>query len=167
MHASTFYLEHYQPHNHCSPKLPSSLCRFPGTGGLRSPTIYSSLFQGHFCAIMKWGPDQLYSLSSLLLIAVPEAVPEERGEHEFHPTLALQGRVPQTNNWNTRELSQAHRCLKDLYIALLWLQQGSSENDGRSDVYDRSEFKVISSCCYNNCCRTNCSHFYLYLPEYT
>ena len=49
-------------------------------------------------------------------------------------------------------------------------EQGSSENDGRSDVYDRSEFKVISNCCYNNCCRTNCSHFtrvYLNLPEFT
>ena len=46
-------------------------------------------------------------------------------------------------------------------------KQGSSENDGRSDVYDRSEFKVISNCSYNNCCRTNCSHFYLYLPEHT
>ena len=46
-------------------------------------------------------------------------------------------------------------------------KQGSSENDGRSDVTDCSEFMVISNCCYNNCCRTNCSHFYLYLPEYT
>ena len=25
------------------------------------------------------------------------------------------------------------------------IKQGSSENDGRSDVYDRSEFKVISN----------------------
>ena len=51
--------------------------------------------------------------------------------------------------------------------AIKHLKQGSSENDGRSDVIDRSEFMVISNCCYNNCCRTNCSHFYLYLPEYT
>ena len=49
-------------------------------------------------------------------------------------------------------------------------EQGSSENDGRSDVYDCSEFKVISNCCYNNCCHTNCSHFtciYLNLPKFT
>ena len=49
-------------------------------------------------------------------------------------------------------------------------KQGSSENDGRSDVYDHSEFKVISTCCYNNCCRTNCGHFtciYLNLPDVT
>ena len=49
-------------------------------------------------------------------------------------------------------------------------KQGSSENDGRSDVFDRSEFKVISNCCYNNCCRTNCSSFtcvYLNLSEFT
>ena len=54
-------------------------------------------------------------------------------------------------------------------------KQGSSENDDRSDVYDHSEFKVISNCCYNNCCRTHCGHFtcipkftwtYLNLPEY-
>ena len=30
-----------------------------------------------------------------------------------------------------------------------WLvKQESSENDGRSDVYDRSEFKVVSNCSY-------------------
>ena len=27
------------------------------------------------------------------------------------------------------------------------LKQGSSENDGRSDVYDRLYLKVISNCC--------------------
>ena len=50
------------------------------------------------------------------------------------------------------------------------VKQGSSENDGRSDVYDRLEFMVISNCCYNNCCRTNCVHVtcnYLYLHELT
>ena len=26
---------------------------------------------------------------------------------------------------------------------MTWERQGSSENDGRSDVYDHSEFKVI------------------------
>ena len=40
------------------------------------------------------------------------------------------------------------------------LLQGSSENDGRSDVYDCLELKVTSNCCYNKCCRTN-------LPEFT
>ena len=52
-------------------------------------------------------------------------------------------------------------------------KQGSSENDGRSDVYYCSEFKVISNYCYNNCCCTNCSDFtwfyliYLNLPKFT
>ena len=49
-------------------------------------------------------------------------------------------------------------------------EQGSSENDGRSDVYDRLEFKVISNCCNNNCFCTNCRHFiwvYLNLSEFT
>ena len=35
------------------------------------------------------------------------------------------------------------------------LKKGSSENDARSDVYDCSEFKVVSNCCYPNCCCTN------------
>ena len=39
------------------------------------------------------------------------------------------------------------------------LKQGSSENDGRSDVYDRSEFKVVSNCCYSNCGHANCGNF--------
>ena len=61
-------------------------------------------------------------------------------------------------------------------------QQGSSENDGRSKVYGRLKFKIVSSCCYPNCSRTNCGHFvnlgnlpkffwtswiYLNLPEFT
>ena len=49
-------------------------------------------------------------------------------------------------------------------------EQESKENDGRSNVYDCSEFQVISNCCYNNCWSTNCIHFiciYLSLPEYT
>ena len=58
-----------------------------------------------------------------------------------------------------------------LHCTLNTLQkQGSSENDGISDVYDRSEFKVISNCCYTNCCRTNFGYFtcnYLNLPEFT
>ena len=62
-------------------------------------------------------------------------------------------------------------------------KQGSSENDGRSDVYDHLEFKIVSNCCYLNCSRTNCGHFvnlgnlpkhtwiylnfFLNLPEFT
>ena len=38
-------------------------------------------------------------------------------------------------------------------------KQGSSENDGRSNVYNRSELKVISNCYYTNCCRTTCGNF--------
>ena len=38
-------------------------------------------------------------------------------------------------------------------------KQGSSENDGRSDVNNRLEFKIVSYCCYPKCCRTNCGHF--------
>ena len=50
------------------------------------------------------------------------------------------------------------------YFIWVHQQQGSSENDGRSNVYDRLEFMVISNCCYNNCCCTNCSHFtWIYL----
>ena len=47
--------------------------------------------------------------------------------------------------------------------------QGSSENDGRSDVYDHLEFKIVSNCCYPNCSRTYCGHFVNLgdLPEYT
>ena len=62
---------------------------------------------------------------------------------------------------------------KNLFFNIRWSppsKQGSSENYGRSNVYDRSEFKVTSNCCYNNCCRTNCGHFtfiYLYLPKFS
>ena len=38
-------------------------------------------------------------------------------------------------------------------------KQGSSENDWRSDLYDCLEFKIVSNCCYPNCCRTNCGNF--------
>ena len=31
--------------------------------------------------------------------------------------------------------------------------------NGRSDVFYRSEFKVVFNCCYPNCCRTNCGRF--------
>ena len=64
-----------------------------------------------------------------------------------------------------------------LILSNFTIKQGSSENDGRSDVYDHSEFKVISNWCYTNCCRNNCGHFtciylnftwiYLYLPKFT
>ena len=39
------------------------------------------------------------------------------------------------------------------------LKQGSSENDGRSDVYDRLNIKIVANCCYPNCSHTNCGHF--------
>ena len=39
------------------------------------------------------------------------------------------------------------------------MEQGFSENDGRSDVYDLLEFKIVSNCCYVNCCQTKCNHF--------
>ena len=48
--------------------------------------------------------------------------------------------------------------LIDERVANVW-KQGSSENDGWSDVYDHLEFKIISNCCYPNCCPTNCSNF--------
>ena len=60
------------------------------------------------------------------------------------------------------------------------LKQGSSENDGRSDVYDCSEFKIVSNCGYPNRSRTYFGNFanlgnipeytariYLNLPEFT
>ena len=37
-------------------------------------------------------------------------------------------------------------------------KQGSSENDGRSDVHYCSEFKVFSNCSYTNCCYPNFCH---------
>ena len=49
--------------------------------------------------------------------------------------------------------------LQELEEGLRQNKQGSLENDGRSNVYDHSEFKVISSCCHTNCCRTKCGHF--------
>ena len=50
---------------------------------------------------------------------------------------------------------------EDVYtsISLFIYEQGSSENDGRSDVNDHLELRNVSNCCYPNCCRTNCSHF--------
>ena len=33
------------------------------------------------------------------------------------------------------------------------------EKDGRSDVCDCSELKVISNRCYNICCCANCGYF--------
>ena len=50
-----------------------------------------------------------------------------------------------------------------------FIEQGSSENDGRSDVYDHLELKIVSYCCYPNCSHTNCGHFVNLgnLPEYT
>ena len=47
---------------------------------------------------------------------------------------------------------------------------GAQENDGGSDVYDCSEFKVVSNCCYTNCCCTNFGNFTgidWNLPEFT
>ena len=32
-------------------------------------------------------------------------------------------------------------------------------DDGSLDVIDHSEFKIVSNCCYPNCCRTNCGNF--------
>ena len=52
-----------------------------------------------------------------------------------------------------------HLITRQLLSQCVWLKQGSSENDGRSDVYDRSEFKVVSYWCYPNCGRANCGHF--------
>ena len=37
--------------------------------------------------------------------------------------------------------------------------QGSSDNDVRSNVYDRTEFMIVSNCCYLNCCFAKCVHF--------
>ena len=34
------------------------------------------------------------------------------------------------------------------------LKKGSSENDRRSNVYDRLEFKIVFNCCYPNYCCT-------------
>ena len=51
-----------------------SLCRFSGTGGLRSPTMCSLLCQRQSRALMKWGADQLCTLSSRCLLTVSEAV---------------------------------------------------------------------------------------------
>ena len=47
---------------------------------------------------------------------------------------------------------------KDFHFTIL-VQQGSSENDGRSDVNDRFGFKIVSNCCYPNSSHTNCGHF--------
>ena len=51
-----------------------SLCRSPGTGQIRSPKGCSSLFQRQSCPRIKGGADQLWSLISVLLLAVLEAV---------------------------------------------------------------------------------------------
>ena len=54
-----------------------------------------------------------------------------------------------------------------LQTALSFIKQGSSENDVRSDVYDRSDFKVIFNCCYNQQLLSHqLQSFYLYLPEF-
>ena len=52
-----------------------SLRRSPGTEGIRSPILGSSLLlQRQSCPIMKGGENQLGSLSSVLFLGVPEAV---------------------------------------------------------------------------------------------
>ena len=40
----------------------------------------------------------------------------------------------------------------------LWNEQGSSEANGRSDDSDQLEIKVVSSCCYPNCCLATYGH---------
>ena len=85
-------------------------------------------------------------------------------QYFFSLSSGLQG-LPQVKV--NREVGVVWLLSSSIFVDKFLLQQGSSENDGRSEIYDRSEFKVISNCCYNNCCCTNCSHFYLYLPEYT
>ena len=51
-----------------------SLCRSPGTRGIRSPKWCSSLFQRQFGPRIKGGVDQLCRVSSVFLLTVPEAV---------------------------------------------------------------------------------------------
>ena len=52
-------------------------------------------------------------------------------------------------------LSYQTLCSQGCSTNSLVMKQGSSENDGRSNVYDRSEFKVIYNWCYPNCCLVN------------
>ena len=68
-----------------------------GQGGLDHQKKFSSLFQRQSCAIMKGGADQVGSLSSVLLLAVPEAVlSHKKGESvPPGPSIARPCRVPQ------------------------------------------------------------------------
>ena len=66
--------------------------RFPWTWGYGSPTLCFSLFQRQFCPIMEGGADQLCSLSSVLLLGVPEAVSshkERRSRSSDKPILCV------------------------------------------------------------------------------
>ena len=49
--------------------------------------------------------------------------------------------------------------IKIFYGRVPFNKQGSVENDGRSNIDDRSEFKIVSDCCYLNCCHADCGNF--------
>ena len=86
------------------------------------------------------------------------------GEHVIDNTHIKQ--IKSFRNINMFALKKVHyvkmnlplRFLELKIILVLFREQGSSKNDGRSDVYDRSELLVISSCCYTNCCYPICCH---------
>ena len=62
-------------------------------------------------------------------------------------------------NWLTRRIDRIHVARISWHSLLdRKLKQWLSENDGRSNVNDCSEFKTVSNWCYPNCCSINCGH---------
>ena len=75
---------------------------------------------------------------------VPGACMSREGRHDT-------GEKCSCNNVKRAPKSSKMFCLyQNPKQVLNKFKQGSSENDGRSDVYDRSDFKVISNCCYQS-----------------
>ena len=76
------------------------------------------------------------------------------------------------NNWCKEKLKHTSTIWcrgPNKYTSWNTIQQGYSENDGRSDVYDRSEFKVISNCCKTPTAvsPTDFAPIAVILPEFT
>ena len=79
----------------------------------------------------------------------PRLLPASCGSGSFHALLAS----------SYKEYTGYYYHLNGNDHTPSYIQQGSSDKDGRSNVYGCSEIKIVSNCCYPNSCRTNCSHF--------
>ena len=56
---------------------------------------------------------------------------------------------------------------QDICSAVLFRNKDHLGNDGRSNVLDCLEFKIVSNSFYPNCSRNNCYHFVVFLENKT